>query len=274
MLLSGVALAKRVEDQIKNRVAGLPFTPRLVIVLVGNDPASVLYDQRKQAAAARIGIACELMHHPHTTTAQLITIIQNLNSRPDVDGILVQLPLPDDIDTEAVISAIDPVKDVDGFHPKNIAQLVRGEEVALPPLIQAIIWLLEETTVPLTSKHAVIIGKSDIFLEPLSHILTKLGMGVSWVRPQELPSEKTTRADVLVVAAGRLGCVTAHDIKPHSIVIDIGINRTATGKVCGDVLPDAATVADFFTPTPGGVGPVTISAALNNVVKLALRRRI
>lgn len=265
MILSGIVIAQRIEEQIAARVSTLPFQPRLAIILVGTDPASVLYDQRKQTAAQRVGIACELIHLEQATTEQLVALIESLNTRTDVDGILIQLPLPDAIDTDRVVASLDPTKDVDGFHPQS---------TATPPLVQAVLWLLEETGAILAGLHAVIVGKSDIFLQPLTRALEERGMGVTWVRPPQLPSPETKRADVLISAAGNLFCITPDDIKPNAIIIDIGINRTPEGKVRGDVHPDCAAHAAFMTPTPGGVGPVTIAAALYHVVELALRRRI
>lgn len=274
MMLYGTEIAARVEHELATRVAALPFQPRLIIILVGNDPASVLYDERKQMAAQRVGIACELIHVNTTTTEELTALINGFNERADVDGILVQLPLPDGINASRVISEIDPSKDVDGFHPQSIEALAHNDVELPPALIQALLWLIDETHESFAGRHAVIVGKSDVFLEPLSSVLTRRGLGVTWVRPHELPSKETSRADLLIVAAGSLFCIGPSDVKSGATIIDIGINKLPDGKVRGDVHPDCAGRAAFMTPTPGGVGPVTIAAALHRLVELALRRRV
>ncbi len=264
MILSGTALATKLETELAQRIVASGKKPKLVVVLIGNDPASKMYDARKAAAAARVGIDFELHAEETATTESLITLVQNLNVRADVDGILIQLPLPAGIDTDAVIAAMDPAKDVDGFHPKNIADFIADVPGARTPvLLEAIEFLLVETTQNFSGKNALIIGKSDVFLAPLTHLLEKKRLQTTFVKPEDITPELTGAADVLVVAVGHANLITAAHIKPGATVIDIGINRLPTGRVVGDVnFEEVEPLANWITPTPGGVGPVTIACAM------------
>ncbi|MCX6781083.1 MAG: bifunctional 5,10-methylenetetrahydrofolate dehydrogenase/5,10-methenyltetrahydrofolate cyclohydrolase [Candidatus Magasanikbacteria bacterium] len=273
MILSGTALSEEMLALVQNTVAESGLTPRLAVIQVGSDAASDIYVSLKSKIAARVGIALEKFHQDSATTEQLIELIHSLNERADVDAILVQLPLPAGIDTDAIISAIDPKKDVDGFHPKNIGAYVTGQAVHTPVLLQAIEWLLGKTGEKFSGKQAVVVGKSDVFLQPLSYLLAFHGMQVSEIKPAELSAEKTRDADVLIVATGKPKTITADMVKDGAIVIDIGINRLDDGKIVGDVdFESVQQKAAWITPTPGGVGPVTIAALMWNTLRLALDR--
>lgn len=271
MILSGTALADEILALVKKTVAAHQLTPRLAVVQVGSDPASDIYVRRKLQVAQSVGIEVELIRRDASTTDDLEQLIDSLNERPDVNAILVQMPLPASIDADRVVARMAPQKDVDGFHPANIAAYTSGRAVHTPVLIQAVEWLLGKTGVPLADKHAVIIGKSDVFLQPLSFMLGNAGARVSWTRPPDIDQKLVASADVLIVAVGSPRLICAEHIKQGAIVIDIGINRTTDGKVCGDV--DVASVqekAAWITPTPGGVGPVTIAALMWNTLRLTL----
>lgn len=270
MILSGAPISDEVLALVKKTITDNGLHPKLAVVQVGEDPASDIYVSRKTKIAESVGIEVELMREARTTTENLITHIQQLNSRSDVNAILVQLPLPKEIDTDAVIAAIAPHKDVDGFHPQNIAAYTTGQSVHTPVLIQAIEWLLGKTELPFKGAKAVIVGKSDVFLQPVTFMLALHGMNVSWVKPPELDSDQIRDADVLIVAVGTPHIITGNMIKPGAVVIDIGINRTENGKVVGDVDYTSAEHAAWITPTPGGVGPVTIAAVMWNTLRLTL----
>ena len=272
MILSGKELAARIEIELQKQIATSKITPCIAVILVGSDPASEIYITRKRAAAERVGAQFELHHETNATTESLIVLMQSLNARPDVHGILMQLPLPPGFDTDKIINAMDPAKDVDGFHPENIAAFMEDRPQAhLPVLLRAVQLLLAETKTPVEGKHAVIVGKSDVFLYPMTHLLELLGLTVTWVKPERIAEqEQTQRADVLIVAVGIPGIITADKIKPGAIIIDIGINRTAEGKVVGDVdYENCAPLASWITPTPGGVGPVTIASVFLSLTQLA-----
>lgn len=271
MILSGAPIAEEVLALVKKTIADNQMHPKLAVVQVGEDAASDIYVSRKMKVAESVGIAVELTREEHATTENLIAHIQELNEREDVNAILVQLPLPKDIDADAVIAAIDPHKDVDGFHPQNIAAYTTGRPVHTPVLIQAIEWLLGKTELSFKDKQAVVIGKSDVFMQPVAFMLAVYGMNVSWIKPADLDAEKIKAADVVIVAIGSPHIITGDMIKPDAVVIDIGINRTEEGKVVGDVdYAAAAEHAAWITPTPGGVGPVTIAAVMWNTLRLTL----
>lgn len=271
MILSGTKVADKVLQTIRTIIAQHQITPKLGIVLVGADPASQLYVKRKSAVAASVGIAIELHEKTSSTTEELITLVNQLNNDPSINGILVQLPLPPNIETQKVIDAIKPPKDIDGFHPDNIKNYLNSSAAQTPVLLQAVTWLLQSTDVDLKNKTALLIGKSDIFLQPMSAALQKLGLLVSWIKPEETSAAKTQTAEVLVVAVGRPQTITKDGVRPGAIIIDIGINRLANGHVVGDTdFAALVETAAWITPTPGGVGPVTIAAAMWNTLLAAL----
>jgi methylenetetrahydrofolate dehydrogenase (NADP+) / methenyltetrahydrofolate cyclohydrolase len=272
-LMEGPPLAARIRAEVAEEVGELGEL-RLVTVQVGEDPASTIYLRRKHEAAEEAGIASDDRKLPETTTEEeLLGLVSDLNADDSVDGILVQLPLPPPIDEARIIRALDPVKDVDGFHPFNAGQLYLGRPTLVPATPLGIMALLAEHRVPLEGAEAVVIGRSDIVGKPIAHLLLQANATVTIChsRTSDL-ARYTLEADVLVVAVGSPEVVTPDMVKQGAAVVDVGINRTE-GGIVGDVAPDASDLAAFITPVPGGVGPMTIAMLLRNTVKAARYRR-
>jgi methylenetetrahydrofolate dehydrogenase (NADP+) / methenyltetrahydrofolate cyclohydrolase len=272
-LMDGEKLAGRIRAEVAEEVRDLGAL-RLVTVQVGEDPASALYLRLKHTAAEEVGIATDDRKLPEQITEEeLLGLVGELNADDGVDGILVQLPLPPPIDEARVIRAVDPLKDVDGFHPFNAGQLYLGRPTLVPATPLGIMALLAEHRIPLEGAEAVVIGRSDIVGKPIAHLLLQANATVTLChsRTRDL-ARYSLEADVLVVAVGSPEIVTADMVKHGSAVVDVGINRTENGVV-GDVSPDAAELAGFLTPVPGGVGPMTIAMVLRNTVKAARYRR-
>lgn len=250
--------------------------PHLVVVLVGEDPGSMSYVSGKAKAAAEVGIKNTTIRKPESISEEeLLGIIADLNADDNVDGILIQLPLPKHIDSDKVIAAIDKGKDVDGFHPLNVAALWQKQECALPCTPKGIIKMLKRAGVEISGKRAVVIGRSTIVGLPVSKLLLdeNATVTIAHSRTQNLP-EVTREADILVVAIGRPKFVTADMVAPGAVVIDVGVNRDPdTGKLCGDVdFAAVEPIASVITPVPGGVGPMTITCLLENTVECFERR--
>src|SRR5437773_701262 len=272
-LMEGPPLAARIRAEVADEARELGAL-RLVTIQVGEDPASTIYLRRKHEAAQKTGIASDDRKLPEDVSEEeLLALVAELNSDDAVDGILVQLPLPPHLDEARVIRAIDPVKDVDGLHPFNAGQLYLGRPTIVPATPLGIMALLAEHFVPLEGAEAVVIGRSDIVGKPIAHLLLQSNATVTIChsRTSDL-ARHTLEADVLVVAVGSAEVVTPDMIKQGSAVVDVGINRTE-GGIVGDVAPDAADVAAFITPVPGGVGPMTIAMLLRNTLKVARYRR-
>lgn len=272
-LMDGKALSAKVRGEVAQEVAALGRPVGLATVLVGDDPASAVYVRNKRQACTEAGI--ESIHHelPAATSEQeLLELVAELNADPRVTGILCQLPLPDHIDEDRVIRAIDPVKDVDGFHPLNAGLLLQGSGILLPATPAGIMEILDEYDVPLQGAQAVVVGRSNIVGKPISLLLLQRHATVTIChsRTRELP-ELTRGADVLVAAIGKARAITREMVKPGACVIDVGINRV-DGKLVGDVAEDVADVAGLLTPVPGGVGPMTIAALLRNTMRAARRQ--
>jgi methylenetetrahydrofolate dehydrogenase (NADP+)/methenyltetrahydrofolate cyclohydrolase len=269
-LMDGKALAARVRAEVASEVAALARPIGLATVLVGADPASAVYVRRKREACAEAGI--ESFHHElgeATSEGDLLALVERLNDDPLVTGILVQLPLPAHIDEAAVIRAIDPAKDVDGFHPMNAGLLLQGNPLLPPATPAGIMELLDEYGVELSGASAVVVGRSNIVGKPVSILLLGRHATVTICHSRTRDLAQLTRsADVLVAAVGRPAAITRDMVKPGATVIDVGINRVDAGLV-GDVAPDVAEVAGLLTPVPGGVGPMTIAALLRNTVAAA-----
>ncbi len=271
--MEGPPLAARIRAQVADEVRELGEL-KLVTVQVGEDPASTLYLRRKHEAAEEAGIESDDRKlADDTSQEELLALVSELNGDDSVDGILVQLPLPEQIDEARIIRAVDPVKDVDGFHPFNAGQLYLGRPTLVPATPLGIMALLAEHHVPLEGAEAVVIGRSDIVGKPIAHLLLQSNATVTIChsRTPDL-ARYTLEADVLVVAVGAPEVVTPDMVKQGSAVVDVGINRTENGVV-GDVAPDAEQLAGFLTPVPGGVGPMTIAMLLQNTVKAARYRR-
>jgi methylenetetrahydrofolate dehydrogenase (NADP+)/methenyltetrahydrofolate cyclohydrolase len=275
-LLDGKKLAAQRRAALAARIREAGFTPGLAVVRVGDDPASAVYVRNKARAAAEAGIAAATHHLPaETPEPALLDLIARLNADPEVDAILVQLPLPAGIDAERVIAAIDPAKDVDGFHPLNAGRLALGMPGILPCTPAGVLALIEETGLTLAGCEAVVVGRSRIVGRPMALLLLNRDASVTILHSRSRePAALCRRADLVIAAAGRPRLIGAEWIKPGAVVIDVGINRTAEGGLVGDVDFDALLPrASWITPVPGGVGPMTIAMLLENTLSLALARR-
>jgi methylenetetrahydrofolate dehydrogenase (NADP+)/methenyltetrahydrofolate cyclohydrolase len=273
-IMDGRALAERIRVEVANEVEGLEAAPGLATVLVGDDPASDIYIRNKHKAAREVGI--EAFDHrlsQDSSEEDVLGLVQELNDKDEIDAILVQLPLPKRVDENKVIRAVEPIKDVDGFHPFTAGQLYLGEPTHVPATPLGIMALLDEYDVELEGADAVVIGRSQIVGKPVAHLLLQRNATVTLChsRTKDLAG-RARQADVLVVATGQAGLVDAEDVKPGAAVVDVGINRTSTGIV-GDVDPAAAERAGRITPVPGGVGPMTIAMLLRSTVRAARYRK-
>jgi methylenetetrahydrofolate dehydrogenase (NADP+) / methenyltetrahydrofolate cyclohydrolase len=271
--MDGKALAERIRSEVAQEAKELGSLG-LATVLVGEDPASEIYIRRKHEALREAGITPHDHHlSAETTEDDLLALIGELNGDDAVDGILVQLPLPDQIDERRALRAVEPIKDVDGFHPASAGQLYLDDPTFVPATPLGVMALLEEYGVPLEGTRAVVIGRSTIVGKPAALLLLRANATVTIChsRTREL-AEHVRGADVVVAAVGKAGMVTADMVQPGAAVIDVGINRTEEG-LRGDVDPAAAEVAGLITPVPGGVGPMTIAMLLRNTIKAARFRR-
>jgi methylenetetrahydrofolate dehydrogenase (NADP+)/methenyltetrahydrofolate cyclohydrolase len=275
-ILDGKAIAARLRARLAERVAALPFRPGLRVVRVGDDPASGVYVRNKDKAAKEAGFDSATLHLPaEATEAALLAAIAALNADPAVDGILVQLPLPPQIRVEAAIAAVDPAKDVDGFHPVNAGRLAAGQPGLVPCTPRGVMHILAEAGVPLAGARAVVLGRSQIVGRPMAQLLLQADCTVTIAhsRTRDLAAE-CRRAEILVAAVGRAEMVRGDWIAPGAVVVDVGINRMPDGRLVGDVaFAEAAAVAGAITPVPGGVGPMTIACLLENTLEAAIARR-
>ena len=281
-IISGKKIAKEIRKELKVEIAALKeehgIVPGLATVLVGQDPASHVYVRSKRKTCARLGI--NSVHHElpeDTSEAAVLKLVEELNNDPEIDGILVQLPLPRHINDKKVLVTIDPDKDVDGFHPINVGKLVVGEETYLPCTPHGVQQLLVRAGVQIEGADVVVVGRSNIVGKPVANILVQKAPGANatvtivHTRTRDIAAH-TRRADILIVAAGRPNAVTADMVKDGVAVIDVGVNRLEDG-LCGDVDFEAIKEkASFITPVPGGVGPMTITMLMMNTVKAARGR--
>jgi methylenetetrahydrofolate dehydrogenase (NADP+)/methenyltetrahydrofolate cyclohydrolase len=282
-LLDGKALASQIQAELAQQVntltAAVGRPPGLAVLMVGDNPASAAYVRGKEKACSRVGIASYGQHLPATTAqAELEQIIHDLNQDERVDGILVQLPLPDHLDAVALLNQIDPAKDVDGLHPMNMGRLLRGE-IGLQSCTPAgVMRLLRDYDIKLEGKHAVVIGRSILVGKPLALLLLAANATVTMAHSKTPDLKAIAReADILVAAVGRPGLVTADMVKPGAVVVDVGINRVDDGthapRLVGDVqFDDVMAIAKWITPVPGGIGPMTVTMLLHNTV-WSYRRR-
>jgi len=272
-LMDGAGLAARLREQVKHEIAELGHVG-LATVLVGDDPASDVYIRLKHKASDAAGIAAVDYRLPaETTEEELVDLVLELNEDDSIDGILVQTPLPDQIDEAHVMRALDPMKDVDGLHPFNAGQLYLGHQTLVPATPLGVMHLLEEYRIPTVGARAVVVGRSALVGKPMALLLLQANATVTIChsRTQDL-ARHTLDADLLVAAVGVPDAITADMVKQGATVIDVGITRTEAGLV-GDVEADVAEEAAFLTPVPGGVGPMTIAALLGNTVRAARYRR-
>ena len=271
-LINGKEISASIRAEIKAETEKMSVRPGLAVILVGNDPASQVYVRNKNKACEEVGFYSEMYTLPEETSMeQLLGLIEQLNESPQIHGILVQLPLPRHLDEEKVILAIDPRKDVDAFHPTNVGKIMIGNHSFLPCTPAGVMELLKRSGVEISGKECVVIGRSNIVGKPQAMLLLHENATVTIChsRTKDLPSV-CRRADILVSAVGRAGFVTADMVKDGAVVIDVGINRNAEGKLCGDVdFDNVAPKTSFITPVPGGVGPMTITMLMKNTLTAA-----
>jgi methylenetetrahydrofolate dehydrogenase (NADP+) / methenyltetrahydrofolate cyclohydrolase len=299
-VLDGVAIASAIKSEVAEEVkklAGKGMVPGLAVVLVGHVPASEIYVRSKVKTCGELGIHSELLTPPESiTTDEMLALVAELNARPEIDGILIQLPLPKHVDTKRLLEAVAPEKDVDGFHPVNAGRLQAGQPGLAPCTPAGVIEILKRSNFPIAGQNAVVIGRSDIVGKPAAMMLLNESATVTVCHSKTRELAKFTReADILVAAIGRAGFVTPEMVKPGATLIDVGINRvtdTAEVKqffgddagraatfakrgsvVVGDIHPKAFELAGAYTPVPGGVGALTIAMLMHNTVKAAKLRR-
>lgn len=285
-LIDGKAVAQKIRQDAAERTKKLlvqGIQPCLAVILVGEDPASISYITAKERALAEAGMASQDIRLPQMTgETELLRIIDKLNQDLQVHGILVQLPLPKHINEDRIITAIDPSKDVDGFHPVSVGNMVLGRPGFLPCTPQGVLVLLRELHIPTSGSHAVVVGRSNIVGKPLANLLTRRDINatvtVCHTGTRDL-ADHCRRADILIAAAGRPGLITADMVKPGAVVIDVGVNRVEDAsakrgyRLVGDVdFEGILKVASFITPVPGGVGPMTIAMLIQNVIQAAEHR--
>ena len=274
--LDGKALAQKVKERVRQEAAGLPRRPGLAMVLVGEDPASHVYVRGKSRDCEQCGIYSETYDLPENTTqTQLLALVEELNGREDIDGIIVELPLPAHLDERQVLEAVAPDKDVDCFHPFNAGKLFVGEKGFLPCTPAGIMELLEEYHIDPAGKRAVVVGRSNIVGKPVAMLLLKKDATVTICHSRtEGLAEICRQADILVAAVGKRGVLTADMVKEGAVVIDVAMNRDEDGKLCGDLDHTAtAEKAAYLSPVPGGVGPMTRAVVMENTLFAAKKRQ-
>ena len=272
--IDGKAIAAAVRAEVRAEAEEMTKAgkqPGLAVILVGDDPASRVYVNNKKKACAEAGIYSEEFTLPaETTQEELLALVDELNKRDDIHGILCQLPLPKHLDDKAVIAAISPEKDVDAFHAANVGHILIGDYTFLPCTPAGVMELLHRSDISVEGKHCVVIGRSNIVGKPMAMLLLHENATVTICHSRTQNLKEVCRgADVLVAAVGRAGFVTPDMVKPGAVVVDVGINRNAEGKLCGDVDPTVEEVAGYITPVPGGVGPMTIAMLLKNTITAA-----
>ena len=276
-IINGKQISEDIRGSLREEVQQLVkqgFTPGLAVVLVGEDPASQVYVRNKEKACHDLGYYSEVHRLPaDTSQEELLTLVDKLNHQANIHGILVQLPLPGHIEEKAVIDAIAVEKDVDGFHPMNVGNLVIGDDSLLPCTPAGVIELIKRTGIQISGKHAVVIGRSNIVGKPVSLLLQRENATVTMCHSRTANMKELTRqADILVVAIGRANFVDASYVKPGAVVIDVGMNRLDNGKLAGDVdYESVREVSGPITPVPGGVGPMTITMLMQNTLIAAKR---
>lgn len=275
IILDGKETARKVRESLKTKVEELKqrnIFPRLAVIMVGDDSASKIYVKNKSKACEELGVEYEeFLLKADTTQEELIDLINKLNERKDVHGILLQSPIPKHLDINEAFRTIKPEKDVDGFNPVNVGKLVLGQETFISCTPFGVIKLLEEYNIPIEGKNAVVIGRSNIVGKPMLQCLLNKHATVTICHSRTKNLEEITKkADILVAAIGKAKFVTKSMVKPEAVVIDVGINRNEQGKVCGDVdFDEVSKIASYITPVPGGVGPMTIAMLMTNIVKAA-----
>ena len=281
-LIDGKAISQQIKDELKEKCLELKdkgIEVTLAVILVGSDPASQVYVRNKKRACEYIGYNSLSYELPEDTTMEkLLGLIDELNNRSDVDGILVQMPLPKHMDEKKVINAIRPDKDVDGFHPMNVGALVVGDKGFVSCTPAGVIQLLKRglPDYDISGKECVIVGRSNIVGKPMSLLMLRENATVTVAHSRTINlKEVCKRADIIIAAVGKAGVITKDHVKPGAVVIDVGINRGDDGKLCGDVkFDEVSEIAGAITPVPGGVGPMTIAMLMNNCYEAALSHKL
>lgn len=299
-ILDGVAIASQIKGEVAievKQLAARGITPGLAVILVGEVPASQIYVRSKVKTCGELGIYSEMMTPPESiTTDEMLALVADLNGRDDIDGILIQLPLPKHVDTKRLLEAVSPEKDVDGFHPVNVGRVQSGQRALAPCTPAGIIEILKRSDLPIAGQNAVVVGRSDIVGKPAAMMLLNASATVTVCHSKTADLPRITReADLLVAAIGRPGFITAEMVKPGATLIDVGINRVTDAAeveeffpgdsaraatfakrgsvVVGDIHPAAFAIAGAYTPVPGGVGALTIAMLMKNTVTAAKLRR-
>ena len=272
VIMDGKALAEKVKAQIREKVSKLRRQPGLAVILVGDNPASQVYVRNKERDCAQCGIMCYDYHLPQDATQEdVLDLVEKMNNYGAVDGILVQLPLPEQIDERVVLEAIAPDKDVDAFHPENVGRIMQGQAYYKPCTPAGVMEILHEYGIDPGGKHCVVVGRSNIVGKPMAMLLLHENATVT-ICHSKTPDLKAQcrQADILVSAVGKTGLITADMVKPGAVVIDVAMNRSESGKLCGDVdFVPVSRVASYITPVPGGVGPMTRAMLMENTYKAA-----
>ncbi|EMN7729765.1 bifunctional methylenetetrahydrofolate dehydrogenase/methenyltetrahydrofolate cyclohydrolase FolD [Bacillus cereus] len=277
VIIKGNEVAEKKRAQLTEEVVKLKeqgIVPGLAVILVGEDPASRSYVKGKEKGCEQVGIYSELIELPETITEErLLAEIDRLNGDDRINGILVQLPLPKHIEEKAIIERISPEKDVDGFHPISVGRMMTGQDTFLPCTPHGIVELVKETNLDISGKHVIVIGRSNIVGKPVGQLFLNENATVTYCHSKTQNMKELSKlADILIVAVGRPKMITADYIKEGAVVIDVGVNRLETGKLCGDVdFDNVLDVAGYITPVPKGVGPMTITMLLHNTVESAKR---
>lgn len=272
VIMDGKALAEKVKAQIREKASKLRRQPGLAVILVGDNPASQVYVRNKERDCAQCGIMCYDYHLPQDATQEdVLDLVEKMNNYGAVDGILVQLPLPEQIDERVVLEAIAPDKDVDAFHPENVGRIMQGQAYYKPCTPAGVMEILHEYGIDPGGKHCVVVGRSNIVGKPMAMLLLHENATVT-ICHSRTPDLKAQciQADILVSAVGKTGLITADMVKPGAVVIDVAMNRNEAGKLCGDVdFAAVSQVASYITPVPGGVGPMTRAMLMENTYKAA-----
>ncbi len=274
VIMYGGVVADKIKNDLTDKIKQCSRAPHLCVIIVGDNVASQTYVNNKAKACASIGMDSSLIQLPTTITqAELLSVIERCNNDDKIDGLLVQLPLPKHIDTNEVIEAIDPNKDVDGFHPVNVGKASIGLDAFNPCTPSGIMEMLKHYEIEVSGKHAVVVGRSNIVGKPMANLLLKANASVTIVHSKtEDIKELTKQADILIVAAGQQGLVDASWIKPNCVIIDVGMHRNEAGKLCGDVnFEDVEAKVAAISPVPKGVGVMTIAMLLKNTYDAYLK---
>lgn len=269
-IIDGKKLAQKIRLELKTEAEKFKTRPKLAVILVGNDPASKIYVRNKNKACEEVGINYEEHVLEETTKMEdLLQLIDRLNSDDSINGILLQAPLPKHLEINRAFEEISPIKDVDGFNPINVGKLLIGEDAFISCTPYGIIKMLEEYNIPIQGKNAVVVGRSNIVGKPLAQcLLNKNATVIICHSKTENLSNYTKKADILISAVGKANLITADMVREGATVIDVGMNRNDNGKLCGDVdFENVKEIASYITPVPGGVGPMTITMLMNNVIK-------